>query len=87
MSGNDDRTLSRENILWALPPIDPLTLDDDTRLLADTLREAVEHVRTLTVRCDRQSARILALVGELRLTRAEAAAAHAQLRALRERAA
>jgi hypothetical protein len=84
---NDDTNITRDDIRWTLTPIDPLTFDDDTQLLADTLRESITQLRAVTVQCDRQSARILALVGELRTVRAEAQALRAQVRAMQDVAA
>lgn len=84
--GNDDE-ITVSQIPWTLAPVDRLTFDDDTQMLADTLIEAMSQLRAMTKKCDQQSARILSLVAELRETRAEARALRAQVRCLQDIAA
>jgi hypothetical protein len=79
--------LRADDLRWTLPPLNPLMFDDDTMWLADTLRESITQVRALTVQCDRQSARILSLIAELRTVRAEAQGLRAQIRAMQDLAA
>lgn len=82
-----DEMISGDEIPWVLTPIDPLTIDDGHRWLADTLRASLEHVRALSVRCDRYQNRVQALLSELREARADAQDARTQLRAWQQRAA
>jgi hypothetical protein len=61
--------------------------DDETTWLADSLRVAIEQLQAMTIQADRQSARIVSLIAELRTARAEAQALGAQVRYLQNIAA
>jgi hypothetical protein len=87
--GNNTKVshLTADEIPWALPAIDPLTVSDSEAELADTLRLALMHVAALTTRCDRATAIVISLRTQLRDAHAETAAVRRQLDAYRECAA
>lgn len=62
-------------------------LEADVTIYAALAKQALQLLHEKNVACDRQQARVLALVGDLRLAHADVRAMGAQLRARQERAA
>lgn len=62
-------------------------LEADNRILRDVAHEAIHHLRRRNVEADRSQSRIIALIAELRVARADAQSFAAQLRQLQEFAA